>query len=137
MVSNFLVNTVYFDSVAWAFSMRDYVRLLGETNSSPKDIYDAITAVEGSNQEIKWNHRFCRTIPPIWEIFIHSFCRNNSVVHTQPTYYKALRLVDKYLMMCINLTAIFVAVVACGATVEIRRTKAKLPAVRKILYGEK
>jgi hypothetical protein len=117
--------------------MKDYVRLLGETNSSPKEIYDAITAVEVSNQEIKWNHRVCRTIPPIWEIFIHSFCRNNSDVHTQPTYYKALRLVDKFLMMCINLTAILVAVVACGATVEIRRTKAKLPAVRKILYGEK
>lgn len=116
--------------------MKDYVQLLEENNSTPKEIYDAITAVEESNQDIKWYHCLWRALPPTWNISTPNFCRNDSV-HRQPRYYKALRLAGKVLMVCINLTAIFVAVVSCGATVEIRRTKAKLPAVRNILYGEK
>ena len=135
-VSYDLINAVYFNSVAWAFSMKDYVQLLEENNCSPKETYDAISAIEESNQDVRWYHRIWQTLPPTWNIFIYSFCRNDSI-HPQPKYYKALRLTGKVLMMCINLMATFVAVVSCGATVEIRRTKEKLPAVRNILYGEK
>mmetsp|Transcript_14002 Transcript_14002/g.30489 ORF Transcript_14002/g.30489 Transcript_14002/m.30489 type:complete len:544 (-) Transcript_14002:338-1969(-) len=151
---NYFYHSGFFDrvTVAGARSKKEPAQLLEAMNSScsggidenstPKQIYYAFAALEQSNQDTRWYLRLWQFLPfkSAWNIFTQSCastwgcCRKDSEFHAESCFYKVWHIVIKVITICINLLAIYVALVACAATYQISRTKIRLPAVREALY---
>mmetsp|Transcript_12309 Transcript_12309/g.26743 ORF Transcript_12309/g.26743 Transcript_12309/m.26743 type:complete len:728 (+) Transcript_12309:260-2443(+) len=103
-------------------------------NSTPKEIYKTFTALEES-YDVKWYQRIWQFLPfqPAWKLFVMGTydtficCRKDSEFNTKPLGHKAWFVVFKVLKICINCLALYVAIVACGATIQRKVTSSKLP----------
>ena len=110
--------------------------------ATPDAIYKSITSLEPVNT--KWYHRVWHFLPvkPWWDLSLmgwqstSSCCRRESVFKTMSCLQKTWFVVSRTLTICLHLLAMYVAVVLCGATYQIKVTKAKMPYVTEVLYGK-
>ena len=115
-----------------------------DKDSTPREIYRAFAELEQSSHDVKWYHRLWQFLPlkASRDILIFNFrnawgcCHKDSDFQTKSGCYKTWFIIIMFLKLCINLLAIYVALVSCAATVQIRSTETKLDAVRTILYGK-
>jgi hypothetical protein len=107
-----------------------------------KQIYNRISASEEIN--VKWYHRLWRAIPllPAWHIFRHrnnlffNCCRKDSDFFAQPCHIKSWHIVVNFLRILGKAVALFVTIVACGATYQTKVAKSKFDESFEISYGK-
>jgi hypothetical protein len=114
-------------------------------SSSSTDNYVSVVASESSQKEpIKWYSRVWLALPlkPFWDIFGLGCVRTFSCFDKGETDFKKSSCCDKFMFILsrtigifLNGCALYVALVACCATLQISRTKGKLPYVHETLYN--
>mmetsp|Transcript_2422 Transcript_2422/g.5122 ORF Transcript_2422/g.5122 Transcript_2422/m.5122 type:complete len:455 (+) Transcript_2422:102-1466(+) len=107
---------------------------------TPNAIYKSLTSPD--QVDIKWYHRVWRFLPikPSWDLIVlgwrstTSCCNKKSDFKTMSCGHKTWFVLRRTLAIFINLLSIYVAIVCCGATYQIKVTKAKLPYINEVLY---
>lgn len=116
-----------------------------DENGTPKQIYDKLAAHEQSDTESKWYDPIWNLLPfgTAWTLFVMGMrdtfgcCAEESKFKRKPSpFQKGWFVIVKVMQLFINMLAIFVAIVACGATFQRKVTIAKLPHPREKLYGK-
>ena len=111
--------------------------------TSCKQNYDKVVSDESSDQTpLKWYNIIWLRLPfkPLHDIFIlgcqRTFlcCKSGSDFKTSSLCNKFFYILSRMIGVVLNLYALYVAIVACGATYQISNTKAKLPYVNEALY---
>lgn len=123
---------VYFDRVKLAAGKDDERR--------SKQIYNRISASEENGY-----HRLWRKLPllPAWHIFLHrnyllfSYCRKDSEFFAEPCHIMSWHIVVNFLRILAKALALFVTIVACGATYQTKVAMSKFEESFKISYGKK
>ena len=132
-----LEETVTTDGFAEDFS--DY-----DDGITPDQIYKAFVAMEEGGRKRKWYHCVWQSLPlqPIWDLSkitcqnnCTCCCREDAKFKKNSRCAKIWIVTTKTIGVCLNLLALYVAIVACGATLQIRWTKSKLPYVQEKLYN--
>jgi len=112
---------------------------------TPQAIYKRLTLPEQRNK--KWYARIWHHLPfrPWWDLSMMGWrstlsccsCRSgeSSDFQSMPCFHKLWFIISRTLTLCLNLMAIYVTIICCGATYQIKRTKAKLPYVNETLYA--
>lgn len=112
-------------------------------NATPVEIYDSVTAMEGNSHNDRWYHHLWRLLPfqPVFDLSrmtCHSncagCCSKDANIKKNSFYVKAWVVLVKIIAFIINCLALYVTIVACGATIQIQVTKSKLPFVYEALY---
>ncbi|KAL7461511.1 hypothetical protein ACHAXS_001929, partial [Conticribra weissflogii] len=108
-----------------------------------RDVFNTFMMMENSGKNISYCQRLGDRLPfkPFFSIFAMTCkdfcgccCNGKSRFHRKRTWKKILILIFRTLVIVVNLFAIYVALVACVATIQIKGTKALLPAVHKAVY---
>lgn len=107
-----------------------------------KQTYNRISASEEIN--VKWYHRLWRKLPllPAWHIFRHrnyllfSCCKKDSEFFAEPCHIMSWHIVINFLRILGKAAALFVTIVACGATYQTKIAKSKFEESFEISYGE-
>lgn len=114
-----------------------------DDDMTPEQMYKAFVAMEEGGTR-KWYHCMWQSLPlqPIWDlskITCHNSCtcccNKDAKFKKNSRCAKIWIVLRKTIAVAINLLALYVTIVACGATIQIRRTKIKLPYVQKTLYN--
>lgn len=108
-----------------------------------KQIYNRISASEEIN--VKGYHHLWRKLPllPAWHIFQHrnyllfSWCRKDSEFFAEPCHIMSWHFVVNFLRILGKALALFVTIVACGATYQTKVAKSKFEESFEISYGKK
>ena len=103
-------------------------------------IYKSLTSAE--QVTMKWYHRVWWFLPikPSWDLTVLGWrsttsCCKESDFNTMSCGHKTWFVLRRTVAIFIDLLSIYVAIVCCGATYQIKVTKAKLPYVNEVLYG--
>ena len=111
--------------------------------TSCKQNYDKVVSDESSGQPpMKWYNIVWLRLPfmPLYGIFMLGFrrtfscCKKGSDFKKSPPCNKFVYVVSRIIGIVLNFYALYVAIVACGATYQISNTKSKLPYVNEKLY---
>lgn len=146
--SSYFFETAYFERVKFRGgpeSMDSYDENDDTDVAAPKEIYKTFAAIEESNMEMKWYHRTLNFLPvkPAWNLFTIGtretfFCcvKDSEFKNRKSICHKCVYALSMLLKVCINLLAIYVASVACGATAQRKVTIQKLPYPKEVLYSK-
>lgn len=111
---------------------------------APRQIYKDISANESSNDQ-KLYRRIWYKLPfkPAWELFVWGSmnttgcCRKSSGFSDFSSgFHKLWYVLARTLKICINLLCLYVAIIACGATIQRNITKTRLPASFEHTYSK-
>ncbi len=114
-----------------------------DDDMTPEQMYNAFVAMEEGGQ-CKWYHYVWQSLPlkPIWDLSkitcqnsCTCCCDKDAKFKKNSRCAKIWIVLKKTIAVAINLLALYVTIVACGATLQIKRTKRKLPYVQKTLYN--
>ena len=102
---------------------------------APQKIYKDIAANEQEDNAQKLYQRIWYKLPfkPAWELFVWGSmnttgcCRKDSGFSDFSCFHKLWFVVARTLKICINLLCLYVAIIACGATIQRSVTKTRLP----------
>ena len=102
---------------------------------APQKIYKDIAANEQEDNAQKLYQRIWCKLPfkPAWELFVWGSmnttgcCRKSSGFSDFSCFHKLWFVVARTLKICINLLCLYVAIIACGATIQRNVTKTRLP----------
>mmetsp|Transcript_12346 Transcript_12346/g.18365 ORF Transcript_12346/g.18365 Transcript_12346/m.18365 type:complete len:652 (+) Transcript_12346:84-2039(+) len=114
-------------------------------NVTPVEIFNSAVAIEESSRSDKWYHDLWRLLPfqPVWDLST-MVCKSNCAgccskdtdakVKKNSLCVKVWTALVKIIAFIINCLALYVTIVACGATLQIQVTKSKMPFVYETLY---
>jgi hypothetical protein len=115
-----------------------------DDDMTPEQMYKAFVAMEEGGRTRKWYHYVWQSLPlqPIWDLSkitcqnsCTCCCDKDAKFKKNSRCAKIWMVLKKTIAVAINLLALYVTIVACGATIQISRTKRKLPYVQKTLYN--
>ena len=155
----YFYDTYYFDTVTLfglqKHATREHKEILAETgkdasedleditNVTPVEIFKSVVAMEESSRNHKWYHHLWRLLPlkPVWDLSMTT-CRSNCAgccykdanFEKKSLCAKVWIALFKIIAFLINCLALYVTIVACGATLQIQVTKSKMPFVYDAMY---
>jgi hypothetical protein len=115
----------------------------GSVIGTSKHNYELAVIAETKGEPTKWYSKVWLALPfkPLWDIFVlgcgETFlcCRKDSDFKKRSCTEKFFFIFSRTIGILLNLLAIYVALVACIATLQITNTKTKLPYVHEKLYN--
>mmetsp|Transcript_20869 Transcript_20869/g.47195 ORF Transcript_20869/g.47195 Transcript_20869/m.47195 type:complete len:756 (+) Transcript_20869:373-2640(+) len=139
--STLLRNSAHETAGEGSATVFDSVLLL--ENNDPKQMYQSILDKETPLESPKWYRRVYDASPigpALYCAKLHFGCckksgRGESSDTIKTCVHQFWYIIIKILVVAINLLALYVAVVACGATWQIKRTIRKLPYVDQTIYA--
>jgi len=111
---------------------------------APRKIYKDLSAKEQEGNAQKLYQRIWYKLPfkPAWELFVWGSmnttgcCRKASGFSDLSCFHKLWYVLARTLKLCINLLCLYVAIIACGATIQRNITKTRLPASFEHTYSK-
>ena len=100
---------------------------------APRKIYKDLSEQEGNAQKLYQRIWYKLPFKPAWELFVWGSmnttgcCRKASGFRDLSCFHKLWYVLARTLKLCINLLCLYVAIIACGATIQRNITQTRLP----------